>query len=79
LLANVLRRPEGYRSPANRSFGWASQARLAILMAGLALGRRFIVPILPPKLGENHTECLVLVNLSEYGRTGHGRPVCRSR
>ncbi|HME65071.1 MAG TPA: hypothetical protein VKG61_09290, partial [Streptosporangiaceae bacterium] len=43
-LANVLRRPEGYRSLAHRSFGWSSQAGPAILMTGLALGRRFIVP-----------------------------------
>ena len=47
-------------------------------MTGLALGRRFIVPLLPPRLGGNHTECLVLVNLSEYSRTGHRRPICRS-
>ena len=26
---------------------------------------------------ENHTECLVVVNLSEYSRTGYGRPLCR--
>ena len=36
-------RPEGYRSLAHRSFGWASQAGLAILMTRLALGRRFIL------------------------------------
>jgi hypothetical protein len=77
LLANVLRRPEEYRSLAHRSFGWASQAGLAILMTGLALGRGFIVPLLPPRLGGNHTECLVLVNPSERSRTGHGPPMCR--
>lgn len=47
MLANVLLRPEGYRSLAHRSLGWVSQAGLAILMRGLALGRRFIVPLLP--------------------------------
>ena len=36
-------RPEEYRSLAHRSFGWASQAGLAILMTRLALGRRFIL------------------------------------
>lgn len=70
LLANVLRRPERYRSLAHRSFGRASQAGLAILMTGLALDRRFIMSFIPPRLGGNHTECLVLVNLSEYIRTG---------
>src|SRR5208282_970146 len=65
-------------SLAHRSFGWASQAGLAILMTGVALGRGFIVPLLPPRLGGNHTECLVLVNPSECSRTGHGRPMCRS-
>jgi hypothetical protein len=77
LLGNVLRRPEGYRSLAHRSFGWAPQAGLAILMTGLALGRRFIVPLLRPRLGENHTECLVLVNPSERRRTAYGPPMCR--
>ena len=43
-LADVLGHPEGYRSPAHRSFGRASQARQAILMTGLALDRPFIVP-----------------------------------
>ena len=52
VLANVLGGPEGYRSLAHRSFGWASQAGLAILMTGLALGRRFIVPLLLPGLEE---------------------------
>jgi hypothetical protein len=32
---------------------------------------------LRPRLGGNHTECLILVNLSEHKLTGHGRPVCR--
>ena len=78
LVAKVLRRPEEYRSLAHCSFGWASQAGRAIVMTGPALVRRLIAPLLPPSLGGNHTECLILVNLSEKGQSGHGRPACRS-
>jgi hypothetical protein len=77
LLADVLGRPEGHRSLAHRSSGEAPRAGQTILMTGLALDRHVIVPFLPPRLGGNHTECLVLVNLSEYRRTGHGPPACR--
>ena len=62
------------RSLAHRSAGGR---RGRLLMTGLALDPRFIVPLLPPGLEEPY-RCLVLVNLSEYRRTGHGRPMCRS-
>jgi hypothetical protein len=38
---------------------------VAVVTTGLALGRRLIALLLPAPLGGNHTECLVLVNLSE--------------
>ena len=65
LPANVPGRPEEYRPPAQFPSGRASRAGVAVVTTGLALGRRLIAPLLPAPLGGNHTECLVLVNLSE--------------